>query len=363
MAINSSEISGSSPAEEALDIAPRPKRGMAITNKAIVGAGKSVIGAAKLTKNVLSPPVRLVGRNLWGAKWGIATAVSALGMGVGAAKPGEVANKYIEPAISKAADVLHMEGGMPSKVAMEGIMGKSENNKDTESSVIDVFYPYATSQDKEQITFQVKVTEEHMKGILTEQSYKNIQENMPRIEQVSKYSGVPVDVLVGMALTESRGGVDTFSDAGAAGPYQIMPDMAKDYRLKVTGGEDDERLDWGKSLPVVAQEVAKAYKRFNDDNPNGDWGLAVWRWHLGQRGVEEAIERYSADHAQGFTNFSDYIKQQRLSVYELLNSESNKRLYADPGYDSTDLFVDRVAACAAIVRNVNRMAMTASTSS
>ncbi|MCV5605146.1 lytic transglycosylase domain-containing protein, partial [Escherichia coli] len=61
---------------------------------------------------------------------------------------------------------------------------------------------------------------------------------------------------------ESSGGKNLFSSRGAAGPYQLMPDTARELGLKVGDGID-ERLDEEKSRAAVTkymQYLLKHYK-------------------------------------------------------------------------------------------------------
>jgi membrane-bound lytic murein transglycosylase D len=84
-----------------------------------------------------------------------------------------------------------------------------------------------------------------------------------------------------LSVIESGLEPELVSWAGAAGPWQIMPDEAR--RLGLHVGKRDERMDFKKSTEAAAQLLKELYGVF------GDWLLVVAAYNGGVHRVKEAI--------------------------------------------------------------------------
>jgi membrane-bound lytic murein transglycosylase D len=86
-----------------------------------------------------------------------------------------------------------------------------------------------------------------------------------------------------LAVIESSLQPSMVSTAGAVGPWQIMPDEAKEYGLHT--GKNDERKDFAKSTTVAAKLLSKLYDHF------GDWLLVIAAYNAGEGRVRQAIKK------------------------------------------------------------------------
>ena len=87
-----------------------------------------------------------------------------------------------------------------------------------------------------------------------------------------------------LSVIESHLGAGGTSWAGAVGPWQLMPGVAKEYGLNV-GGYWDQRTDYFKSTHVAARIMKKLYAEFED------WLLVVAAYNCGNGCVRSAIRR------------------------------------------------------------------------
>ena len=98
---------------------------------------------------------------------------------------------------------------------------------------------------------------------------------------LSKYN-VPCQLKY-LAVIESSLQPSMVSTAGAVGPWQIMPDEAREYGLKT--GKHDERKDFTKSTTVAAKMLSKLYDHL------GDWLLVIAAYNAGEGRVKQAIRK------------------------------------------------------------------------
>ncbi|WP_107827475.1 lytic transglycosylase domain-containing protein [Mucilaginibacter yixingensis] len=126
---------------------------------------------------------------------------------------------------------------------------------------------------------------------LKEHSFGNVQSNLlhrkaekmfPVIEPILKEYGIPDDFKY-IPLVESgfRSGT---SIRGARGPWQFMPQTARDYHLRVNK-RVDERLDLRKSTIAACKYLRGLYAEFNS------WTLTAAAYNIGSIKLKKAIRR------------------------------------------------------------------------
>jgi hypothetical protein len=111
----------------------------------------------------------------------------------------------------------------------------------------------------------------------------------PVVEPILRSHGVPVD-MVAVILVESGGRADALSLKGARGLWQLMPDTARRYGLRVNDVQDD-RVDLFRATDAAARYLHDLYAQF------GDWKLALAAYNAGEANVASAILRA---HTQDF---------------------------------------------------------------
>jgi membrane-bound lytic murein transglycosylase D len=107
---------------------------------------------------------------------------------------------------------------------------------------------------------------------------------------LSKY-GLPNELKY-LAVIESKLKKNAVSWAGAVGPWQFMPQTARELGLKVTHKRDD-RTDFTKSTHAAAKYLRDLYREF------GDWLLVIAAYNGGPANVYYAIKK------SGSRNFWD----------------------------------------------------------
>jgi membrane-bound lytic murein transglycosylase D len=103
---------------------------------------------------------------------------------------------------------------------------------------------------------------------------------------LTKY-GVPKELKY-LAVIESDLRATATSRVGAAGPWQFMSSLARDYGLKVTK-RVDERRDYVKSTTAAARHLRDLYNQF------GDWLLVIAAYNGGANRVERLLKKTGKD--------------------------------------------------------------------
>jgi len=116
----------------------------------------------------------------------------------------------------------------------------------------------------------------------------------PAVEPILKSHGVPAD-LAAVILVESGGRAEALSPKGARGLWQLMPDTARRYGLRVDEIRDD-RLDLFRATDAAARYLHDLYAQF------GDWRLALAAYNTGEANVGSAILRA---HTQDFDQLTN----------------------------------------------------------
>jgi soluble lytic murein transglycosylase-like protein len=127
------------------------------------------------------------------------------------------------------------------------------------------------------------------------QSAAAIRLNMlrPTVEPILRSHGVPAD-LAAIILVESGGRAAALSPKGARGLWQLMPDTARRYGLRVDEIRD-ERIDLFKATNAAARYLHDLYAQF------GDWKLALAAYNTGEANVGSAMTRA---HTQDFNQLT-----------------------------------------------------------
>jgi membrane-bound lytic murein transglycosylase D len=107
--------------------------------------------------------------------------------------------------------------------------------------------------------------------------------NFKTIRKVLVKSGLPAGLLY-LAIVESELKNSATSNAGAAGIWQLMPETARTFGLKVNG-KTDQRRDVYKSSIAVTGYFNELYKQFDD------WLLVVAAYNCGAGNVYKAIKQ------------------------------------------------------------------------
>ena len=111
----------------------------------------------------------------------------------------------------------------------------------------------------------------------------------PAVDPILRSHGVPDD-LSAMILVESSGRPSALSPKGARGLWQLMPDTARRYGLRVDDARDD-RLDLFRATDAAARYLHDLRGQF------GDWKLALAAYNAGEVNVGVAILKA---HSQDF---------------------------------------------------------------
>ena len=116
----------------------------------------------------------------------------------------------------------------------------------------------------------------------------------PAVELILRSHNVPID-LAAVILVESGGRTSALSPKGARGLWQLMPDTARRYGLRVDEVRDD-RLDLFKATDAAARYLHDLYAQF------GDWKLALAAYNTGEANVGVAILKA---HTQNFDQLAN----------------------------------------------------------
>src|SRR3954447_23498026 len=106
-------------------------------------------------------------------------------------------------------------------------------------------------------------------------------------EKVLSSNNLPVELKY-LSVIESSLQAHCVSPKGALGPWQLMPDEAKRFGLKMTD-DYDERTNFNKSTAVAAKILKELY----DDL--GDWLLVIAAYNAGEGRVKQAISKAGSD--------------------------------------------------------------------
>jgi hypothetical protein len=115
----------------------------------------------------------------------------------------------------------------------------------------------------------------------------------PVLDPILRRHGIPTD-LAAVIVVESGGRIDALSPKGARGLWQLMPDTARRYGLRVDEIRDD-RLNLFSATDAAARYLHDLYAEFRD------WKLALAAYNTGEGNVGSAILKA---HTQDFDQLS-----------------------------------------------------------
>lgn len=112
--------------------------------------------------------------------------------------------------------------------------------------------------------------------------HKRSHQYFPYIESYLAESGIPDDIKY-IAVAESGLQYDALSHAGARGIWQLMPETARQYGLRVDK-YIDERLNFERSTRAAIAYMATLKKKF------GTWTLAAAGYNRGLSGLQRDMD-------------------------------------------------------------------------
>ncbi len=103
------------------------------------------------------------------------------------------------------------------------------------------------------------------------------------LARILAQQGAPSELL-GVARVESNFNARALSPKGERGLWQLMPETARRFGLRVDAQTDD-RLDIPRSTVAAARYLSFLHRRF------ADWSLALAAYNAGENKVARAIQR------------------------------------------------------------------------
>ncbi len=118
------------------------------------------------------------------------------------------------------------------------------------------------------------------------------------IEDILKANALPPK-LAAVVMVESAGDPKALSAKGARGLWQLMPDTARRYGLRVDD-QIDERVDLVKSTFAAVRYLSDLYETFRD------WPLALAAYNYGENRIQKLMDR------TGIRRFSEMAAKRLL---------------------------------------------------
>lgn len=156
------------------------------------------------------------------------------------------------------------------------------------------------------------------------------QAQFKMIESIFEKQGLPLEMKY-LAMVESDLKANAVSKAGAVGMWQLMPQTARNFGLKVSH-KTDERRNAYKSTVAAAKYLKCLYREYND------WLLVVAAYNSGSGRVQSAIKKSGSKsfwalqrflpaetrgHVQHFISVH-YLLEEKGSVVTLTRAEVKK---------------------------------------
>lgn len=121
----------------------------------------------------------------------------------------------------------------------------------------------------------------------TELCFKRANRYFPSLAKILKEQGVPLDFLY-LAVTESSMDYNAYSNAKAAGMWQLLAGTARDYGLEVSD-EVDERYDPEKATVAACKYLKAAYKKY------GHWPTVAASYNAGMQRLTNELTKQKVE--------------------------------------------------------------------
>jgi len=141
--------------------------------------------------------------------------------------------------------------------------------------------PYSMQVNPNAESYMQDYLNAHTKSLLQMKSWGMPYFNL--IDNILSQYGLPRELKY-VAVIESNLRTGATSWVGAAGPWQFMPETARQYGL-IVNGYIDERRDYVKSTHAAARYLLNSYKVYHD------WLLVLASYNGGLGNVNKAIKR------------------------------------------------------------------------
>jgi membrane-bound lytic murein transglycosylase D len=207
---------------------------------------------------------------------------------------------------------------------------KLENSKD-----IKALEDYLSKSEEELVKIEIKKRKKdyiskHRKEL--ESYIENGKNVIPLIYSILIKHNLPPELLA-VPIIESHYKIMAKSPKGAAGLWQLMPETARNFGLKVSE-EVDERLDPIKSTLAAVKYFKKLYSVF------GDWQLVLASYNAGHNKVITKVSY----HGNSFSSIKNFLpKQTKEYVLNFIAiAEATTEIIKKKGLDKEDVNFDIV---------------------
>lgn len=249
-------------------------------------------------------------------------------------------------------------GFIPEGLHVERLDLSVEEAKSIETSEeFNLVFPKLNAIDRTDALNWIGEASRIMNRNLGEEQLKNISKYEPLINQSAKAQNVPENLLLGLVATESLGDPNAVSPSGAGGMTQIMPLIAEQYGIDVFNPKEN--------LETASKIINEEYEKF------GDWGLALWSWHIGDPQIYKAVQLYVRleygstlpdvnvepvdDSQEAFdvatseaisrkVAYKTFITQHNVNLFKLFGNQSVREMFSGEEWDKTLEYVPRILA-------------------
>jgi membrane-bound lytic murein transglycosylase D len=194
---------------------------------------------------------------------------------------------------------------------------------------------YLTKIEEESVKIEIKRKKKDyiLKHRIELESYiENGKNVIPLIYAILIKHNLPPELLA-VPIIESHYRIMAKSPKGALGLWQLMPETARSFGLKVNK-EVDERLDPIKSTLAAVKYLKKLYSVF------GDWQLVLASYNAGHNKVITKVSY----HGNSFSNIKNFLpKQTKEYVLNFIAiAEVATEIIKEKGLDKEDVDFDVV---------------------
>lgn len=203
--------------------------------------------------------------------------------------------------------------------------------------------PYATQINPNAERFMHDYLLTHTTSLLKLKKYAGPYFDL--INNVFSGYGLPVELKY-LAVIESSLQKNATSLKGAAGPWQFMPETARDFGL-VVNHQNDERRDYIKSSKAAGRMLLSLYKEFND------WLLVIAAYNGGKGRVYDAIKKSGSRNFWTLQHYlpiesKNHVKKFIATHYimegdDTLNNNQNNRSISLHEQENNNLITEKIS--------------------